>query len=119
MVNKTDKEGIDDDIITSINENEDTEETPEIQFKENWYRWVNLFVFSLYSLANAIYSVSFAPIATLISDKYDVSTFYVNLIYGGTCIGYLLFAIPTNWCIENKGVHFTVILSSIATITGI
>jgi fucose permease len=80
---------------------------------------VIIFVYLLYAIANAAYSVAFAPIATLISKTYDISTFYVNLIYGGTSAGYLLFAIPANWCIENKGVHFTIIISSIVTLIGI
>ena len=41
------------------------------------------------------------------------------MIYGGCGAGYLVFALPTNWSIENKGVHITIIWSTIITVIGV
>ena len=60
------------------------------------YRWVIVACFILYTLLSYIYTVSFAPIVILTSTAYGVEEYLINTIYGGTQIGYLIFAPQTN-----------------------
>ena len=80
---------------------------------------MNFVVFLLYALANAAYTVALSTIATVVSKVYGVTDTEVNLVYASSAAGYLIFAMPSNWCLENYGVHLTIIISSVFTITGI
>jgi len=88
-------------------------------YREEGYRWVIVILFILYTLANAAYTVAFAPISDLVSATYDISLSDVNLVYASTAAGYLILAIPTNWLLENKGVHLTINISAIFFFVGI
>ena len=88
-------------------------------FKEFGYRWVIFIIFLFYAVANAAYTVALTTITDQVATAYNVSQTQVYLVYAVTAAGYLIFAFPTNSLIENKGVHPTIIISSVITIVGV
>ena len=104
----------------SFSQNADNDESLDMStFKEYPYRWVNFTIFLFYVVANAAYTVALTTITDQVGKAYDVSNTMVYLVYAVTAFGYLLLAFPTNWLIENKGVHITIVLSSVITFIGV
>ena len=78
-----------------------------------------MIIFWLYGAVNTAYTVSFASITTEVTATYKVESFDVNLLYASTIVGYLIFAIPTDWMIDNIGVRKTIMISAVFNIIGL
>lgn len=82
------------------------------------WRWVNLFLFSLCSIANQIVWITFAPIATTTSAAFGVSTSFVNMLAMCYMVLYIPFTFPASHFIDRLGCRPALLLGVLLTACG-
>lgn len=73
-----------------------------------WYRWVILATYTLALTGSSYTMMSFAPVSTIVSDVYGVSTTLVNSCVVVFLISFILFNFVAVVALENFGLSKTV-----------
>mmetsp|Transcript_3494 Transcript_3494/g.4814 ORF Transcript_3494/g.4814 Transcript_3494/m.4814 type:complete len:444 (+) Transcript_3494:1752-3083(+) len=98
-----------------------TETTPlKLHFVLYKTRWLMLFLFCMLSFSNAILWITYAPIASLVMDRYNVGAFAVNSLSLIFMILYIPFVFVASWIIDSKfgGLRVGVISGSVLNVLG-
>lgn len=67
----------------------------EVQYQTTWYRWVILTLYTLAASIGAAFSMSFSPVAVIVSDAYGVNVMLVNMC----SICFMATYIPTSFLV--------------------
>ena len=83
------------------------------------YRYVILFLFCMYSLANAFGWVEYSIIHDIVKSHYNIendeTVNWTALLYS---VSYIPLIFPATWLMERKGLRFVIILGALGTALG-
>eukprot|EP01119_Soliformovum_irregulare_P011933 TRINITY_DN3057_c0_g2_i1.p1 TRINITY_DN3057_c0_g2~~TRINITY_DN3057_c0_g2_i1.p1 ORF type:complete len:486 (+),score=149.16 TRINITY_DN3057_c0_g2_i1:29-1486(+) len=89
-----------------------------VEVKTTKKRWLQLAFFSLMTFLNGMTWITFSPISDQVQSRYSVSITSVNMLSLIFLILYIVFFLPSSWCLDRKGLRFGLIIGSSLTIIG-
>lgn len=81
-------------------------------------RWVQVFLYSLINMANAMTWITFSPIAGIIGCYYGVSAFWVDSLSLVFMVAYIPCFFLASWCLDSVGLRFGLVVGALITAMG-
>lgn len=96
----------------------DPEPTTNVEMKVYRYRWVQLFIFCLFTVINFMQFLQFTIIANVITKYYGVDTSLVDISGLVFFVVYIVLFLPISFLIEKYNLKVTAIVSTGLTLVG-
>lgn len=95
-----------------------TETKGKIVYKEYGYKYVVVLCYFFIALSSPLYPYSFSPFISKVKDLYEVDSLFMNFTSSISTAVSLLFAMFTNYLMDNHGMHISLSLTAIALVIG-
>lgn len=89
------------------------------KYPQDPYRFVIIAVYIAAALVNSLPVHTFSSINVTIEKTFQISSTEVTLNALLFTIAHPLFAVPCNWLINKKGMHFSFVIGAVLTIAGV
>ncbi|XP_018912630.1 choline/ethanolamine transporter flvcr2b isoform X2 [Bemisia tabaci] len=92
--------------------------TTKVKCRVYRIRWLILFLFVLYSMANGMQWIQYSIIADVVTKYYSVSNFAVDLTSVIYMFTYIILIFPGSWALDKLGLRKAVLLGAFGTCFG-